>query len=139
MLPHWRTGSTTPTLRPRTTTKTKTNQTRNWSTTAPLNAWDKLQSCLPASTTSSPVSWKNWTPAAITFPIIKVEVPISYDQHELPYLRINARYLADDPELNPRLMATLHTRTDGPLAEADITVSTVVTYTPLREQDQENR
>ena len=35
-------------------------------------------------------------------------------------------------------MATLHTRTDGPLAEAGITVSTVVTYTPLREQDQEN-
>ena len=75
-------------------------------------------------------------PAPVSFP--KVEVPISYDQHELPYLRINARYLADDPELNPRLMATLHTHTDGPLADAGITGSTVVTYTPLREQDREN-
>ena len=58
-------------------------------------------------------------PAPVSFP--KVEVTISYDQHELPYLRINARYLADDPELNPRLMATLHTHTDGPLADAGIT------------------
>ena len=35
-------------------------------------------------------------------------------------------------------MVTLHTHTDGPLADAGITVSTVVTYTPLREQDREN-
>ena len=34
-------------------------------------------------------------PAPVSFP--KVEVPISYDQDELPYLRINARYLADYP------------------------------------------
>ena len=66
-------------------------------------------------------------PAPVSFP--KVDITIGYDQDELPYLRINARYLADDPRLNPRLMATLHTRTDGPLAEAGITV---VTYTPLR-------
>ena len=71
-------------------------------------------------------------PAPVSFP--EVDITIGYDQDELPYLRVDARYLADDPELTPRLMATLHTRADVPLAEAGITV---VTYTPLRQQDRE--
>lgn len=68
----------------------------------------------------------------------KVEVSIGYDQDELPYFKIDARYLADDPELDPMLMATLHRRTDAPLAEAGITESTVITYGLLREQDRQN-
>ena len=51
-------------------------------------------------------------PAPVSFP--EVDITIGYDQDELPYLRVDARYLADDPEISPRLMATLHTRTDGP-------------------------
>ena len=43
----------------------------------------------------------------------KVEVSIGYDQDELPHFKIDARYLADDPELAPMLMATLHRRTTG--------------------------
>ena len=49
------------------------------------------------------------------------------------YVRVTAFYESENPELNPRLMLTRHMVTDPKLAAAGITVSVVVTYTPVKD------